>query len=87
MVEHIIEPRAVVNLVDQFIDKELTDAEKYDSRTPLDDSGAWSLHRIAAQIYAMGYADGDMSAAEQARAAYRRSREASTTPTNGDDHG
>lgn len=64
MSDNMIEPPNVIHLVDHYIDQEVRDAERYENRTPLDDSGAWSLHQLARDIYALGVADG----AEQARA-------------------
>ncbi len=63
----VIEPADVAHLVDLYVDSELRDEAKYDNRTPLDGSGVFSLHRIAAEIYALGYRDGvaDVSGSER----------------------
>ena len=54
---HIVTPE-VVRLVDEYVSAELADAKKYSNSTPLDESGVFSLHRLAAEIYAHGYSDG-----------------------------
>lgn len=66
-------PIAVVETIDRFIGDEFRDAAKYSNREVLDDSGAYSLHGAAAQVYARGYQDGLM--AERARANGERQRE------------
>lgn len=71
-----IEPQVVIDLVEQYIDKELHDAEQYINRAPFDDSGCWSLHRLAADIYAQGYADGEQAQGVRGRQAALRQREA-----------
>jgi hypothetical protein len=52
------EPRAIAEMVEEYATSEVRDAQKYTNRTPLDDSGVWSLHDLAARIYAMGHEDG-----------------------------
>jgi hypothetical protein len=51
-------PADVADMVNQYIYGELSDTEKYDNREPLDDSGRYALHRLAADIYARGFDDG-----------------------------
>lgn len=67
-------PRALVNRVDEYVESELNQAAQYDNRTLLDESGVWSLHRLAAAIYAAGWSDGESAEAERDRAARRRER-------------
>jgi hypothetical protein len=67
-----IEPQAVVLLVEDYVRSEISDAEKFSNREPLDESGVFSLHRLAASIYASGFRDGDASASERARGVRRR---------------
>lgn len=74
----IVEPPAVVELIEGFVDDEHRDNARYDNRTLLDDSGVFSLHRAAAQIYAMGYRDGEMAQSARDRGDRRRERERST---------
>lgn len=50
-----IEPAEIVQLVERYVGKELRDAEQYDNRTPLDSSGVYSLHLLAAEIYAVAW--------------------------------
>ena len=52
----------VVHLVDAYVGKELADAKRFDNRAPLDESGIYSLHLLAATIFAKGYELGQMSA-------------------------
>lgn len=72
MSEAIPVSQAVVQAVEDYVYKELSDREKYDNRTPLDESGIWSLHRVAARIYAMGFAKGERIEAERNRAELQR---------------
>lgn len=65
--ESNVEPYPVVQLVEQYVDDELQQARKYDNRTPLDESGVYSLHCLAAKIYSAGYMDGGNALAERAR--------------------
>lgn len=66
-------PLAVVESVDRYIGDEIRDAAKFSNREVLDESGAYSLHGVAAEIYARGYQDGRM--AERQRANGERQRE------------
>ena len=61
-----IEPAEIVQLVEGYVGKELRDAEQYDNRTPLDSSGVYSLHLLAAEIYAVAW-DHATRAAEMRR--------------------
>ena len=54
----IIEPAEVALLVERYVDNALEKAAKYENSTPLDDSGVWDLHRLAAEIYAGGFGVG-----------------------------
>ena len=53
-----VEPKAIVDLVEGFVNDEHDDDRKYTNRTPLDSSGVWSLHQLAAEIYAKGFEEG-----------------------------
>jgi hypothetical protein len=70
-----IEPPEVVQLVESYAEKELADARKYENSTPLDESGIWSLHRLAAAIYALGYEAGERTEAARNQGARYRHRE------------
>lgn len=72
-----VEPRVVVEQVEQYVDEELRDARKYENSTPLDESGVGSLHRLAANIYAIGFADGESASRERELARRRREMETS----------
>ena len=60
-------PEKVVQDVEQYIYDELASASKYANRTPLDESGIWSLHRLAARIYQLGFDAGERIEAERGR--------------------
>ncbi|MCX2931358.1 hypothetical protein ORI20_13825 [Mycobacterium sp. CVI_P3] len=51
-------PGEIVDLVDEYVRKQLDDAKQYDNRSPLDESGIFSLHRLASEIYAAGFEAG-----------------------------
>lgn len=67
--------QAVVQQVEEYIYSELSDAAKYENRTPLDESGIWSLHALAARIYQLGFDDGERIESERARAERLRERD------------
>ncbi|MBE5453441.1 hypothetical protein E3G52_000305 [Mycobacteroides abscessus] len=71
-----IEPQPVIDLVEHYISDECRQSEQYDNREPLDESGCWSLHELAAQIYAKGYDDGERAEGERQRRQSFREREA-----------
>lgn len=62
-----VEPQSVIQLVESYVDEELSDVKKFDNRAPLDESGIWSLHDLAAKIYAQGYQDGERAEGERAQ--------------------
>lgn len=82
MGEQPIETQDVAQRVEWYVDGELRDAEKYTNRTPLDDSGVYSLHRLAAEVYALGWREGFRAADEHARG--RRQRHPRATPAGTD---
>lgn len=53
-----VEPLAVAQEVERYVDGEHRDAGKYSNRDLLDDSGVYSLHELAARIYQRGFNDG-----------------------------
>jgi hypothetical protein len=67
-----VEPKAIVDLVETFVNDEHYDDRKYENRTPLDESGVWSLHQLAADIYAAGFEEGVRT--EEARQRGKRER-------------
>lgn len=67
-----VEPKRIVELVEGFVNDEHDDDRKYTNRTPLDESGVWTLHQLAAEIYALGFQDGVR--AEEARQRGKRER-------------
>lgn len=70
-----IEPPEVIAEVEQYVHRELADAESYSNRTPLDESGIWSLHALAAEVYAMGWKAGETAAMEKERRIAQRTRD------------
>ncbi len=71
----VIEPIEVVNLVEEYVHKELHDADRYVNSEPLDESGIWSLHQLAGRIYAAGFDAGRRSTEERERQVARRAVE------------
>jgi hypothetical protein len=68
------EPYPVVQKVEQHIDSQIRDIIKYENREAYDDSGCFALHTMAAQIYAMGFDDGESAQAERERRQRYRDR-------------
>lgn len=60
------EPEAVVMMVEQYVRNELAAEQAASNRKPLDESGIYSLHMVAARIYAAGFADGERAAERRA---------------------
>lgn len=60
-------PLSIVQRVVGYVRSERNDAEKYDNRTPLDDSGVYSLHALTQQVYAEGWEAGYFAALESVR--------------------
>ena len=79
MSESIIEPREVAEAVERYVAEELANVAKYENRKPLDDSAVWSLHRLAANLFALGFEAGEQVAEVRARG--QRDRERDGTPT------
>lgn len=71
--DRILPPGLVVE-VEMFVDEQLNDAAKYDNREPLDESGVFSLHMLAARLYAAGWADGERAQSEKDRCRASRAR-------------
>jgi len=73
MSERLVEPFAVAQLVEQYASDEIRDAAKYSNRAPLDESGVYSLHTLAARIYQLGFNEG--ASVERWRNAEQRHRD------------
>lgn len=69
-------PPQLVQEVEMWVDRELAMVGKFDNREPLDESGIFSLHRLAARVYAAGFEDGERAAGERHHGERRRAREA-----------
>lgn len=66
-------PREAVDSIEAYVDKQLRDAKQYSNSELLDESGVFSLYRLAAGIYALGYEHGEVIA--ELRCNSRRFRE------------
>jgi hypothetical protein len=75
MAEQRVEPSSVVDLIEEYVSKELADAKHYENSEPLDESGVYSLHRLGAEIYAAGWNDGEQSALRREYATRQREKE------------
>lgn len=73
-----IRPYEVVSAVDRYVDKAIKDAVKYENSALLDESGVYSLHLLAAEIFAMGYDQGYRTASAQQRGEVQRRRDRET---------
>lgn len=60
MADLIPVPIDVVDSVERYVDSELDQAKKYDNRTPLDESGVYTLHQLVARVYQAGWDAGAM---------------------------
>lgn len=70
-----IEPIEVVDAVEHYVSAELADAEKYENRTPLDESGIRSLHALAGTTYTLGFEAGARAEHRRCRAEAQRRRD------------
>jgi hypothetical protein len=68
-------PLYLVTAVDDYVSLELAHADKYPNRSPLDESGVWSLHRLVERAYASGFQDGVHAEDARQRAIATRIRE------------
>lgn len=65
-------PRDITESVEEYVDAEIRDWLRYENRTPFDESGCWSLHRLAAKVYAQGWTAGVFAGQEEIRRSLRR---------------
>lgn len=70
------EPQQVAQMVEDYVQTSLSNAKQFSNSTPLDESGVYSLHRLAAAIYAAGWRDGHLAGTDAQHRAARRAREA-----------
>lgn len=75
-VSDTVEPREIVDMVDRWIDGEISSALRWDNKELLDEDGAYTLHRLAAGIYAAGWTGGSSATQERLWAQRRRDRKA-----------
>lgn len=78
-----IEPLRVVQMVEDYVRGQLDSAEQHTNRSPLDESGIWSLHDLAALVYAEGFESGVRASDERWRHTLRRTEEACRTTPSG----
>lgn len=69
------EPLDVAQLVEDYVSGELAQAEQYTNRHPLDDSGIYALHRLAADVYARGWKAGHIAGTQEQHQARRREKD------------
>jgi len=69
-------PADLVLEVEMWADKQIEDSINFVNREPLDESGIFTLHRLAASIYARGWGDGARAEGERLRGVGRRERAA-----------
>lgn len=62
MSQTFVETGEVAELVEDFVDRELAGALRYENKSLLDGSGVFDLHQMAAKVYAAGYRDGHRAA-------------------------
>lgn len=70
-----VEPQEVAELVERYVETELSNAAKFDNCTPLDESGIYSLHRLGAELYALGHESGERVADARNRGRDNRKRD------------
>lgn len=58
MTDNHIEPRPVIDRVENYVRRESVEFELFSNRSPFDESGVWDLHQLARDIYALGVEDG-----------------------------
>lgn len=73
--------RHVATVVERYVEDELSDTKKLESRTPLDEPGIDSLYRMAGTLFLMGYQQGEEVAEVRGRAAMRRLGVKAKAPT------
>lgn len=68
-------PVDAVRLVELYVSSELEDARQYENRHPLDDSGIYALHQLAARIFSLGCVAGRDSERVRSEGARLRAKE------------
>jgi hypothetical protein len=69
------EPFDVAQMVEEYVSKAHHDAEQYTNSELLDASGVYSLHRLAAAIYAKGWQDGHVTGSDAQRRERQREKD------------
>ena len=60
-------PARIVQAVNEFARRERGQVEQYDNRAFFDSSGMYDLHTLARTVYAAGWTEGHLAAAEEER--------------------
>lgn len=84
MADRLVEPFAVAQIVETFVDGEHRAAVQYSNRSPLDDSGVFDLHTLAARIYALGFNEGATVEGWRKHEAHNRARDIAASVSSGD---
>jgi len=71
-----VEPSEIADLIESYVNDTHDKASRFDNSTPLDESGIWTLHRLAADIYALGFLAGSRAEDTRWRGVVRRERDA-----------
>lgn len=69
-------PAMIVQSVDDWITEQHANAGKWDDVELLDESQAYSLHRLAREVYASGFHDGYVVSQAQGRESFARRKDA-----------
>lgn len=75
--DHYVLPAQAVQDVEMWVDGCLDRSAKYDNAELLDENDVFTLHRLAAALYARGWQDGAMAERERNNGTRRRARSAS----------
>lgn len=87
MADLTIEPLEVARIVEDYVDDQHRDVEKFVNRELLDDSGVYDLHTLAGRIYALGFRDGTAAEGWRQAASSRRERAAARRAAEPDGFG
>lgn len=72
MTDNYPEPANVAQQVDSWVSDQFRNARKWENSELLDDNGTFTLHRLAASIYAQGHAAGEQVERNRANEQLRR---------------
>lgn len=75
-----IEPAEVVQMVDRYVEKAHRDAEQASNVELLDEGQAFSLHMLAAEVYALAWDHATRAAESRRIGRHLRDRDLPTSP-------